>query len=156
VVLRPPLSMMTAVAAAELPDGPEGRWAWEPKFDGWRAIAFRNPGGRVQLQSRQQRSLTRYFPDVTAALAEQLDHDVVLDGELVVALDGRLDFAALQRRLRRGAGSVVGASACLVAFDVLALDGHDLRRAPYHERAGPAGQAAGRDPATAGAQSDDG
>jgi ATP-dependent DNA ligase len=89
---------MTARSMTELPT-PEGRWAFEPKMDGFRCLAFRQPPGRVVLQSRQQRSLTRYFPEVLAALQEQLSGGVVLDGELVVCCAGRLDFAALQHRL---------------------------------------------------------
>src|SRR5690242_15712893 len=83
---------MTARSVVELPSS--DRWTYEPKFDGWRCLAFRQPGGRVILQSRQQRWLTTYFPDVVAALQEQLAGGVVLDGEFVVCTAGRLDFAA--------------------------------------------------------------
>ena len=96
--LRPPLLLMTARTAAELPTS-EGRWAYEPKFDGFRCAAYRLPRGKVTLHCRQQRPLTKYFPEVVAALQEQLIGGVVLDGELVVGTHGRLDFAALQRRL---------------------------------------------------------
>lgn len=132
VVLRPPLSVMIASPAGELPGGLDGRWAYEPKLDGFRAVAFRDGRGGVRLQSRQQRDLTRYFPDVVEGLADQLDGDVVLDGEIVVARQGRCDFAALQRRLSSGAAG--GPAACLVAFDILAVDGCDLRVVPYRER----------------------
>ena len=98
MALRTPLLLMTARSSSELPAG-EGRWAYEPKFDGFRCLAFRRPGGRSTLQSRQQRPLTRFFPEVVAALQEQLHLGVVLDGELVICVDGRLDFAALQGRL---------------------------------------------------------
>ena len=69
-----------------------------------------------------------------AALQEQLTDGVVLDGELVVCMDGRLDFAALQRRLRGARRSVAEAPACLVVFDILALGGDDLRGLPYAQR----------------------
>jgi ATP-dependent DNA ligase len=111
---------MTARSVAELPSG--GRWAYEPKFDGWRCLAFRQPGGKVVLQSRQQRWLTRYFPEVVTALNDQLSGGVVLDGELVVCCAGRLDFAALHHRLHGGGkASATTLPACLVVFDVLAM-----------------------------------
>src|SRR3954466_11986939 len=90
LALHPPLLPMTARSVAELPSGEP--WAYEPKFDGWRCLGFRQPGGKVVLQSRQQRSLTRYFPEVISALQDQLSGGVVLDGELVVCCAGRLDF----------------------------------------------------------------
>ena len=86
---------MAAKTITQLPPGPG--WSFEPKYDGFRALAFRDDQG-VHLQSRQLRNLTARFPDVAAAVA-QLD-DVVLDGELVVWRAGRFDFAALQDRLR--------------------------------------------------------
>jgi ATP-dependent DNA ligase len=91
---------MTARSVRDIPMA--GHWSYEPKADGFRALVFRDQTGRVRLQSRQQRSLTRYFPDVVAAIAEQLVGDVVLAGEIVVYHHGRLDFAALQRRLSGG------------------------------------------------------
>jgi len=95
---------------------------------------FRRPRGKVALQSRQQRPLTRFFPEVVGALQEQLTDGVVLDGELVVCTGGRLNFAALQRRLRGARRSVVEAPACLVVFDTLAVGGADLRALPYAQR----------------------
>jgi len=91
----------------------------------------------VVLQSRQQRWLTRYFPEVAAAVAE-LDRDVVLDGELVVWRQGRLDFAALQQRLHPAAATArqheLAVPASYVVFDLLARDGRDLRDRPYRTR----------------------
>ena len=117
------------------PDRPSG-WAWEPKFDGFRCIAFHD-AGRVALQSRQQRQLTRYFPEVVAAVGA-LDRDVVLDGELVVWRGGRLDFGALQRRLHPAASRARTLSlevpAVFVVFDLLARDGVDRRGLPYRKR----------------------
>jgi ATP-dependent DNA ligase len=126
---------MTARPAAELPTS-EGRSAYEPKMDGFRCAAYRQPHGKVTLQSRQQRPLTRYFPEVVAALQEQLTGGVVLDGELVVCTDGRLDFAALQRRLHTGRARRLAAEApaCLVVFDILAVGVDDLRGLPYVQR----------------------
>jgi hypothetical protein len=133
VALRPPLQLMTARSCAELPTG-DRRWTYEPKFDGFRCLAFHRPGRKSTLQSRQQRPLTRFFPEVVAALQQQLTHGVVLDGELVVCVDGRLDFAALQRRLRGARRSTAEPSACLVVFDILALGGDDLRGLTYSQR----------------------
>ena len=129
---------MTARTALALP-APEaaGRFAFEPKFDGFRCLAFHHQG-RVVLQSRQQRSLTPYFPEITGAIAEQLPEGTVIDGELVIWRQGRLDFTALQRRIhpsamhaaRRG----VTAPATLVVFDILALHGDDVRDEAYRKR----------------------
>src|SRR3954464_8026980 len=121
---------MAAKTVAQLPVGPG--WSFEPKYDGFRALAFRDDQG-VHLQSRQLRNLTASFPDVAAAVA-QLD-DVVLDGELVVWRAGRFDFAALQDRLRSGRtrvrGLVTAAPAAYIVFDLLARNGKDLRGQPY-------------------------
>jgi ATP-dependent DNA ligase len=91
----------------------------------------------VALQSRQQRPLGRYFPEIVDAVAE-LDCDAVLDGELVVWNAGHLDFAALQHRLhpsaRRAARLAVALPACFVVFDLLARSGVDLRARPYRAR----------------------
>jgi ATP-dependent DNA ligase len=92
----------------------------------------------VLLQSRQQRPLTRYFPDVVAGIVDQLPSGTVLDGELVIYRGGRLDFAALQRRIHPSAahaarrGAVLPAT--LVVFDVLAIAGEDMRGRPYWAR----------------------
>lgn len=112
---------MIARPAGELPA--RGGYSYEAKFDGWRGIAFR--GSRVQLQSRQQRSLTRQFPDVVQAVAEQLPAGTVVDGELVAIRDGRVDFTAL---------TTPGARRFLVAFDVLADRGRDVRAEPLRSR----------------------
>ena len=119
------------------PDLPAGSgWAFEPKFDGYRVLAFRSRA-RVELQSRQQRILTAHFPDVAAAVAG-LDDEVVLDGELVIWNAGRFDFAALQDRLRSGprrAHTLAAATpAAYVVFDLLAHGRTDLREQPYQHR----------------------
>src|SRR5829696_6491173 len=109
---------MAAKTVEQLPIG--AGWSDEPKFDGFRALAFRDRSG-VHLQSRQLRDLAAGFPDVAAAVARL--GDVVLDGELVVWRAGRFDFAALQR-LRSGRtrvhGLVTAAPAAFIVFDLLA------------------------------------
>jgi ATP-dependent DNA ligase len=107
-------------------------------MDGFRCLAFRRPRGGVTLQSRQQRQLTPYFPEVVAALQDQLIGGIVLDGELVVCTDGRLNFVALQRRLQGGRARRLAADApaCLVVFDILAVGVDDLRGLPYVQRRG--------------------
>jgi ATP-dependent DNA ligase len=138
VVLRPPVRPMTARAAAELPDEQgAARFSFEPKFDGFRCLAFVHDG-RAVLQSRQQRSLTRYFPEVTAALLDQVPDGTVLDGELVIRQGGRLDFTALQRRIHPSAMHAARRSAVtpatLVVFDVLVAEHRDLRPEQYRRR----------------------
>jgi ATP-dependent DNA ligase len=81
VELLPPVAAMVARSADELPaDDGDGRWSFEPKMDGFRCLAFRTGDERVLLQSRQQRSLTRYFPEVVAALHDRVPAGTVLDG----------------------------------------------------------------------------
>ena len=130
---------MTAKAVTSLPTGPG--WAFEPKYDGFRALVFctRTAVGtaEVVVQSRQQRTLTAHFPDIAAAIST-LDSDVVLDGELVIWRTGRLDFGALQDRLRSGPARArqlaLELPAAYVVFDLLAVDGADLRDQPYRHR----------------------
>jgi ATP-dependent DNA ligase len=81
-----PVQPVKPTTSAELPVGKPGKWSYEPKFDGFRCVAFAS-GDRVRLQSRQQRGLTRYFPEIAAAVGD-LDVDVVLDGELVLWRQG--------------------------------------------------------------------
>jgi ATP-dependent DNA ligase len=125
---------MLARTVSSLPTG--SGWAFEPKFDGYRVLAFRSRA-RVELQSRQQRILTAHFPDVAAAVAG-LGDEVVLDGELVIWNAGRFDFAALQDRLRSGprrAQALAAATpAAYVVFDLLAHGRSDLREQPYQHR----------------------
>jgi ATP-dependent DNA ligase len=124
---------MAAKTVQQLPIG--AGWSYEPKFDGFRALAFRDRNG-VHLQSRQLRDLTAGFPDVAAAVAGL--GDVVLDGELVVWRAGRFDFAALQDRLRSGRtrvhGLITAAPAAYIVFDLLAGNDKDLRGRPYWKR----------------------
>jgi ATP-dependent DNA ligase len=131
---------MIAKSVTSLPVG--SGWAFEPKFDGYRVLAFHSPVAAaaqrgVVLQSRQQRMLTAHFPDIAAAVAT-LDRDVVLDGEVVIWRAGRLDFGALQDRVRSGPtrarSLAVELPAAYVVFDLLALDRTDLRDQPYQQR----------------------
>ena len=131
-----PLRPVRAEPALALPPDRPGGWAWEPKFDGFRCIAFRS-SERVVLQSRQQRPLTRYFPEIVAAVGA-LSREVVLDGELVVWHEARLDFAALQQRIHpadaRARQLSIARPASYIVFDLLARDGLDIRRLPYRKR----------------------
>jgi ATP-dependent DNA ligase len=127
---------MLAVPALHLPANQPGSWAAEPKLDGFRCLALRSLN-TVALQSRQCRSFTRYFPEIVGAVAD-LDVDVVLDGELVCWNEGRVDFAALQRRLHAGPARThelaQALPAAYVVFDVLAVAGTDMRSKPYAAR----------------------
>ncbi|MGW5670532.1 ATP-dependent DNA ligase [Micromonospora sp. NPDC003776] len=98
-VLRRPVAPMLAAPVDAVPEGPG--LVHEPKWDGWRVIAFRDPDG-VYLQSRAGRNLTTYFPDITRAIRAALAPGLVLDGELIVWDRGRTNFALLQRRVTAG------------------------------------------------------
>jgi ATP-dependent DNA ligase len=131
-----PVQPVKPTTSVELPVGKPGEWHYEPKFDGFRCVAFRR-AQRVRLQSRQQRGLTRYFPEIASAVGA-LDVDVVVDGELVLWLRGRLDFAALQQRIHPAESRAQALArlmpASYVIFDVLDVAGQDLRLRPYVER----------------------
>ncbi len=126
---------MLAKLSDRLPEG-DG-WLYEPKWDGFRALVFRN-GTDVYLQSRDLRPLDRYFPELQEALARALPAGCVLDGEIVVATPEGLDFDALQQRLHPAASRVAklakATPASFVAFDVLQFDGQDLTAQPQAER----------------------
>ena len=116
--------------------GKPGEWSYEPKFDGFRCISFRS-GERVRLQSRQQRPLTQYFPEIAAAVGG-LDVDLVLDGEVVLWHEAGSTSQRLQLRLRpaesRAHALARSMPASYVVFDMLELAGVDLRARPYLER----------------------
>jgi len=135
VILEPPIEPMLARLATELPEG-EG-WLFEPKWDGFRAIVFRD-GDRVYLQSRDLRPLDRYFPELAAPLKAALPERCVVDGEIVIATEHGLDFDALQLRLHPAASRVAKLAAetpsSFVAFDLLAEGDRDLRSRPQAER----------------------
>src|SRR5579864_1624241 len=112
-------------------------WIFEPKWDGFRVLIFRD-GDDVFIQSRDTKSLNRYFPDMLDPLRAQLPQRCVLDGELVIAREGRLDFDALQLRIHPAASRVkmlAGQTpASVVFFDVLCVDDRDLRQEPFATR----------------------
>lgn len=128
---EPPLTPMEARVREDLPTGV---WAFEPKWDGFRALAWSAP---IRLDSRNHKPLLRYFPELAPSL-EALPAGTVVDGEVVVVTADRLDFDALQNRLHPAASRVkllaVETPAELVAFDLLALRGADLRTLPFAER----------------------
>jgi len=131
----PPVEPMLAKAVDGLPDG-DG-WLYEPKWDGFRAIVFRD-GDEVFTQSRDLKPLDRYFPELAAPLRGALPNRAVVDGEVVIARDGALDFEALLLRIHPAASRVnmlaAGSPASFVAWDLLALDDEDLRDVPQGER----------------------
>ncbi|MER5945425.1 ATP-dependent DNA ligase [Streptomyces sp. NPDC001904] len=131
--VMPPVKPMLAKSAARIPAGMH----YEAKWDGFRAIVFRD-GAEIELTSRTTKSLTRYFPELVAALAERLPERCVLDGEIVIARDGRLDFDALSERIHPAESRVRTLAertpASFVAFDVLALGDESLVDTPLAER----------------------
>jgi len=133
--VMPPVKPMLAKLAREMPD-PEGM-LYEPKWDGFRCIVFRD-GDEVELGSRNEKPLTRYFPELPPALRASLPERCVLDGEIVIAGDKGLDFEALLQRIHPAASRIKMLAettpASFVAFDLLALDDLDLRPAPFVER----------------------
>jgi ATP-dependent DNA ligase len=133
--IEPPLEPMLAKAASGLPDG-EG-WLFEPKWDGFRALVFRD-GDEVLIQSRDLKPLDRYFPELAAPLRTSLPERCVLDGEVVIARDGALDFEALLLRIHPADSRVrmlaAETPASYVAWDLLALADDDLRAVPQRER----------------------
>ncbi len=126
---------MLAKRVAELPEG--GDWIFEPKWDGFRVLLFRD-GDEVYLQSRDEKALNRYFPELPAPLKRALPQRVVMDGELVVARDGVLEFETLQLRVHPAASRVKLLSeqtpASIVFFDLIAEGDRDLREVPFRER----------------------
>jgi ATP-dependent DNA ligase len=133
--IPPPIEPMLAKAADELPS--DGAFLYEPKWDGFRAIVFKR-GDDLYIQSRDLRPLDRYFPELHDALVGALPADCVVDGEIVIATTRGLDFDALQLRLHPAESRVKKLAAetpsSFVAFDLLAIDGRDVRNEPQRER----------------------
>jgi len=131
----PPVLPMLAKRVGELPAG-DG-WLFEPKWDGFRALAFRD-GAEILIQSRDSKPLNRYFPELLGPLAAALPERCVLDGEIVLARGSALDFEALQMRLHPAASRVrllaAEIPASIVFFDLLCDGERDLRGAPFRER----------------------
>jgi ATP-dependent DNA ligase len=135
--VMPPLLPMLAKASPELPDGEPGQWWFEPKWDGFRCLVFRD-GNEIVLGSRNEKPLTRYFPELLGPLRASLPERCVIDGEVVVAGPEGLDFDALQQRIHPADSRVqllsVETPASFVAFDLLALDDLSLLATPLQER----------------------
>ena len=132
----PPVAPMLAKAVPEIP---RGDLSYEPKWDGFRSIIFRD-GEQVEIGSRNGRSMTRYFPEVVAAVKANFPDRAVIDGEIIVVGPGgdRLEFETLQQRIHPAASRVrmlsVQTPASFVAFDLLALGPDDLTGRPFTER----------------------
>ncbi len=133
--VNPPILPMLSKRIGELPPG--GTWIFEPKWDGFRALVFRDQD-EILIQSRDGKSLNRYFPELLGPLQAQLPARCVLDGEIVVAKNGGLDFEALQLRIHPAASRVRLLSrespASIVFFDLLCEGDRDLRGEPFQSR----------------------
>ncbi len=131
----PPVEPMLAKLVRDMPDA-DGL-LFEPKWDGFRAIVFRD-GDSVHIQSREKRPLERYFPELVEAIATSFPETAIVDGEIVIATASGLDFSALQLRLHPAASRVAKLAAetpaSFVAFDLLALGDDDLRGRSTLER----------------------
>jgi ATP-dependent DNA ligase len=134
--VMPPVAPMLAKA---VPAIPTGEYVFEPKWDGFRSIVFRD-GAEVEIGSRNERPMTRYFPELVDAVLAELPPRCVIDGEIVLPdfTAGRLNFETLQLRLHPAASRVrllaAQTPAHFVAFDLLALDGEDYTGRPFGER----------------------
>jgi ATP-dependent DNA ligase len=135
----PPVKPMLAKSVKEmpLPNDVPGGVLYEPKWDGFRCIIFRD-GDEIELGSRNERPLTRYFPEVVEAAKKALPPRCVVDGEIVIEQNGRLDFESLQLRLHPAESRVRKLAAEIpaefVAFDLLALGDDSLVGQPFSER----------------------
>jgi ATP-dependent DNA ligase len=133
--VNPPILPMLAKRVDELPA--EGDWIFEPKWDGFRALVFRD-ADEIFIQSRDGKPLNRYFPELLEPLRAALPARCVLDGEMVIVKNDGLDFDALQLRLHPAASRVKLLSgqipASFVFFDLLCLGDRDLRGDPFQNR----------------------
>src|SRR5579864_361040 len=134
-IITPPLSPMETRSADEIPAG--DNWQYEPKWDGFRCIAFRD-GHNVYLQSKSGQPLARYFPDIVAALRELPSKRFVIDGELALPVNGALSFDELQLRLHPAASRVAKLAqahpALFIVFDLLGEDSHRHLNRRLNER----------------------
>jgi ATP-dependent DNA ligase len=132
--VMPPVSPMLATS---VPEVPEGDFLYEPKWDGFRCIVFRD-GAEVILGSRNEKPLTRYFPEVVEAALANLPERCVVDGEIVIAGEGTLEFETLQNRIHPADSRVrllaKETPASFIAFDLLALDDESLMGEPQRVR----------------------
>ncbi len=131
--VMPPVSPMLAKPVRSIPPGA----SYEPKWDGFRTICFRDRD-EVELGSRNERPMTRYFPELVAAITAELPERCVIDGEIVIGTEHGLDFEALQLRLHPAASRVrmlaEQTPASLIAFDLLVLGDDDFTGLPFSER----------------------
>jgi ATP-dependent DNA ligase len=131
--VMPPIKPMLSKSVREIPDVGHV----EPKWDGFRTIVFKD-GDEVELGSRNERPMTRYFPELVESLREHLPDRCVVDGEIILVSGGRLDFDALQQRIHPAASRVkllAGETpVSFVAFDLLALGDDDVMGRPFSER----------------------
>ncbi len=133
--LKPPIKPQLARSAKALPEGEE--WRYEPKWDGFRTLAFKN-GDDVYLQSRGGKPMNRYFPDVVKLVEAMPADEVVLDGEMVIEVDGVQEFDLLSQRIHPAESRVTMLAekypAAYIAFDLLADGGKSLMDLGYEER----------------------
>jgi ATP-dependent DNA ligase len=131
--VMPPVSPMLSKSVGSIPPGA----SYEPKWDGFRSICFRDRG-EVELGSRKERPMTRYFPELVAAVTAEMPERCVIDGEIVIATDHGLDFEALQQRIHPADSRVrmlaEKTPASFIAFDLLALGDDDYTGRPFTER----------------------
>src|SRR2546430_9071615 len=133
--VKPPVKPMLAKLSRDLPEG-DGLY-YEPKWDGFRCIVFRD-GDQLELGSRNEKPMTRYFPELVDSLKQNLPERCVVDGEIVIATDHGLDFEALQQRIHPADSRVrmlaEKTPASFIAFDLLALGDDDFTARPFSER----------------------
>jgi ATP-dependent DNA ligase len=133
--LKPPIKPALARSAKDLPEG--DNWRYEPKWDGFRTIVFRD-GDEIYLQSRNGKPMNRYFPEVIEQVRALPHQRLVLDGEMIVVVDGIQEFDLLGQRIHPAQSRVQMLAeqtpAAFVAFDVLAIDDEVLMDLPYEER----------------------
>ncbi|SDO93431.1 ATP-dependent DNA ligase [Nakamurella panacisegetis] len=129
----PPVAPMLAKAVPTIPPGA----SYEPKWDGFRSVVFRD-GDEIEIGSRNEKAMTRYFPELARAFLAELPERCVVDGEIVIATAGGLDFEALQQRIHPAVSRVnmlaEATPASFIAFDLLALGDEDLTGRPFAER----------------------
>jgi len=131
--VMPPVAPMLAKSVTTIPPGA----SYEPKWDGFRSLIFRD-GDEVEIGSRNERPMTRYFPELIEAFLTELPSRCVVDGEIVIATAGGLDFEALQQRIHPATSRVnllaEQTPSSFVAFDLLAVGDEDLTARPFAER----------------------
>jgi ATP-dependent DNA ligase len=131
--VMPPVAPMLAKSVPIIPPGA----SYEPKWDGFRSVVFRD-GDEVEIGSRNERPMTRYFPELVSAFLAELPERCVIDGEIVVATPSGLDFETLQQRIHPATSRVnllaQQTPASYIAFDLLAIGDEDLTGRPFAER----------------------